>query len=293
MQERARYLGIDIELQDCRSLKEPVSAGKLACWNPLPAEHSSVPVTPGKSSPATAAAVVGCIESAALACLRGEAAGLVTAPIEKAVLRDSGFDFPGHTEFLAAVAGVGRVVMMLASNQLRVALLTTHMALKDVPGALNSDDIATDLKILRHDMQNRFGIASPRLALCGLNPHAGEQGHFGDEEQRILAPAVARAREAGIGIDGPLPADTLFAPQMRTNFDAIVCCYHDQGLIPIKALSFGDAVNVTLGLPFVRTSVDHGTAPERAGTGNVSYSSLMSAISMAREMASGSSHDAD
>lgn len=293
LEERARLLAVDIDLHDCRSLGGNVPAGKLGCWNPLPATMASAAVTTGVPSKATAEAVISCIEAAALACMRNEAAGIVTAPIEKAVLRDSGFDFPGHTEFLAAVAGVPRVVMMLASAELRVALLTTHMALKDVPGALNIEEIAADLKTTWRDLKRRFGIAEPRMALCGLNPHAGEQGHFGDEEQRILKPAIELARESGIDIDGPLPADTLFSPQPREKYDAIVCCYHDQGLIPIKTLSFGDAVNVTLGLPFIRTSVDHGTALDRAGSGNLSYSSLMFAISMAADMAVKGEDDAD
>lgn len=284
LEARAGRLGIDIDLHDCRSLGGTVPAGKLGFWNPLPAELSNSPVTAGRPSQDTASAVIGCIEAAALACLRGEANGMVTAPIEKAVLRQSGFNFPGHTEFLAAIARRERVVMMLASEELHVALLTTHMALADVPASLDVDGVTADLTITWRDMRQRFGIESPRLALCGLNPHAGEQGHFGDEEQTILAPAVALAREAGIMVDGPLPADTLFSPQMREQYDAIVCCYHDQALIPIKALSFGEAVNVTLGLPFIRTSVDHGTATDRAGTGKVSYSSLMCAIEMAREM---------
>jgi len=293
LQTRAGQLGIAIDLHDCRSLGSEVPAGKLGFWNPLPAEMSAATVSTGSPSSATAAAVIGCIEAAALACIRGEAAGLVTAPIEKAILRDSGFDFPGHTEFLASVAGVERVVMMLASEQLRVALLTTHLALKDVPSALNAVDIATDITITWRDLKRHFGIDSPRLALCGLNPHAGEQGHFGNEEKTILLPALRLAHEKEINVAGPLPADTLFSPQIRKDYDAIVCCYHDQGLIPIKTLSFGDAVNVTLGLPFIRTSVDHGTALDRAGTGKVSYSSLMSAIRMAIGMAERSGASAD
>jgi 4-hydroxythreonine-4-phosphate dehydrogenase len=282
---RAAQLGITPHIHCCKELSERTPEGMLAVWNPLSPELSAGAVTVGKPSSATAAAVIGCIESAARACLRGEAAAIVTAPIEKAILRDSGFDFPGHTEFLAAIADTERVVMMLASNQLRVALLTTHMALKDVPAALNRADMVKDIEITHHDLKRRFGIESPRLALCGLNPHAGEQGHFGREEIDILAPAVKHVKESGIRIDGPLPADTLFSPQVRNQYDAVVCCYHDQALIPIKTLSFGDAVNVTLGLPFIRTSVDHGTALERAGTGKVSYSSIMEAISMAEMMA--------
>ncbi|MCF7821676.1 MAG: 4-hydroxythreonine-4-phosphate dehydrogenase PdxA [Mariprofundaceae bacterium] len=284
LSERAQELGINIDIVESRSLKSLSRVGSLLCWNPLPEGVAFGNVTAGRTSASTAAAVIACIEAATHACLRGEASALVTAPIEKAVLRDSGFDFPGHTEFLARLAGRERVVMMLASSQLRVALLTTHMPLKDVATALNIEDVATSLRITHHDLKQRFGLSSPRLALCGLNPHAGEQQHFGDEEAAILTPAIQQVKHDGIDVAGPLPADTLFSPQMRKEYDAIVCCYHDQGLIPIKALSFGDAVNITLGLPFIRTSVDHGTALDRAGTGKVSYSSIMEAIKMARLM---------
>ncbi|MDT8375101.1 MAG: 4-hydroxythreonine-4-phosphate dehydrogenase PdxA [Mariprofundaceae bacterium] len=286
LSNRAKELGINIDIVESRSPKRAGAESSLFCWNPLPDGVSPGSVTTGKTSASTAAAVIACIESAAHACLQKEASALITAPIEKAVLRNSGFDFPGHTEFLAGLAGVERVVMMLASSQLRVALLTTHMPLKDVSGALNIADVAVTLRITHHDLKQRFGLASPRLALCGLNPHAGEQQHFGDEEETILSPAIHQVKQQGIDIEGPLPADTLFSPQMRKKYDAIICCYHDQGLIPIKALSFGDAVNITLGLPFIRTSVDHGTALERAGTGKVSYSSIMEAIRMARLMLS-------
>ena len=285
LRERADELGINVPLHPCNQASETAPQGHLAVWNPLPESVSTGPVTTGTPSPVTAAAVIGCIEAAAMQCLQSNATAIVTAPIEKAVLRNSGFDFPGHTEFLAAIAKRQRVVMMLASDELRVALLTTHLALNDVADALNSDDVVTDIEITHHDLQQHFGIDAPRLALCGLNPHAGEQGHFGREEIDILTPAAERAKSAGINIDGPLPADTLFSPPMRRHYDAIVCCYHDQALIPIKALSFGESVNVTLGLPFIRTSVDHGTALERAGTGKVSYSSIMAAIKMAESMA--------
>jgi 4-hydroxythreonine-4-phosphate dehydrogenase len=288
LNERAQELGINVDIVESRSLKSVGEEGKLLCWNPLPEEVACGSVTTGRTSASTAAAVIGCIESATHACLKGEASALITAPIEKAILRDSGFDFPGHTEFLARLAGRERVVMMLASNQLRVALLTTHMPLKDVSSALNIEDVATSLRIIHHDLKQRFGLSSPRLALCGLNPHAGEQQHFGDEEVTILNPAVHQLKQEGIDVAGPLPADTLFSSQVRKKYDAIICCYHDQGLIPIKALSFGDAVNITLGLPFIRTSVDHGTALDRAGTGKVSYSSIMEAIRMARLMLSNS-----
>ena len=289
LSERAKELGIDIDIIESHSLKSTRPGGKLLCWNPLASEVSSGSVTTGKPSSSTAAAVIACIELATRACLNGEAAALITAPIEKAILRDSGFDFPGHTEFLADLASRERVVMMLASEQLRVALLTTHMPLKDVSGQLNIDDVAATLRITHHDLKQRFGIPSPRLALCGLNPHAGEQQHFGDEEVTILTPAIRMVENEEINVDGPLPADTLFSPQIRKNYDAIICCYHDQALIPIKTLSFGESVNITLGLPFIRTSVDHGTALERAGSGKVSYSSIMEAIKMALLMIDNSS----
>jgi len=292
LSERASQLGMHINIHECSSLKADVPDGFLGCWNPLPAEMTSAPVSVGTPSPATAAAVIACIKSAASACIKGNAAALITAPIEKAVLRNSGFDFPGHTEFFASLAGKERVVMMLASEQLRVALLTTHMPLKDVADTLTIEAVTDTLQITHHDLIHRFGIPAPKLALCGLNPHAGEQQHFGDEEATILTPAIRQAKETGIDVQGPLPADTLFSPQIRSQYDAIICCYHDQGLIPIKALSFGDAVNITLGLPFIRTSVDHGTALDRAGSGKVSYSSIMEAINMARKMLHHSRYEA-
>ncbi|MFQ5518532.1 MAG: 4-hydroxythreonine-4-phosphate dehydrogenase PdxA, partial [Mariprofundus sp.] len=285
LSERADILGLNISIHPCEHLDSAVPKHHLGCWNPLSGKTADGPVTVGRPSSSTATAVVGCIESAATACMHGHAAAIITAPIEKAILRDSGFDFPGHTEFLANISGTDRVVMMLASAQLRVALLTTHMAISDVAKALDTDGILHDLNIINDDLKHRFGISQPRIAVCGLNPHPGEQGHFGSEEPTILRPAIEQAIAYGMLVDGPLPADTLFSPQVRSHYDAIVCCYHDQGLIPIKTLSFGEAVNITLGLPFIRTSVDHGTALDRAGTGKVSYSSIMEAIRMARLMA--------
>jgi len=291
LQLRAKELGIDTPIQTISSLTmKGDDSSVLYCWNPLqPLQKETVAPIAGKPLPQTAHAVIACIEAAALACMRGEAAAHVTGPIEKAVLRDAGFNFPGHTEFLAHLAGahLGKdcdIVMMLASKVLRVALLTTHMAISEVPSRLSIEQSLRCIEITHADLQQRFGINQPRLGMCGLNPHAGEQGHFGREEIEILMPAVLQARELGIDISDPLPADTLFSAQMREKFDAIICCYHDQALIPIKALSFGDAVNVTLGLPFIRTSVDHGTALDRAGSGKVSYSSLVEAIELAHFM---------
>lgn len=293
LNERAELIGMEAHASEVQELPETIVSKKtLQCWNPLVSEKTgdiaadicTGPVSAGHPSPATSTAVIACIEATALACLAGHASGMVTGPIEKAILRNSGFSFPGHTEFMAHLAGNPDFVMMLASDELRVALLTTHMALADVPAALSIDHVQTCLRIVATDLVSRFGITEPRIGLCGLNPHAGEQGHFGEEEIRILAPAAESARDNGIRVVGPLPADTIFSVPMRRDFDAIVCCYHDQGLIPLKALSFGEAVNVTLGLPFIRTSVDHGTALDRAGSSKVSYSSLEAAIAMATEM---------
>lgn len=280
---RAAETGLDVELHECCDLSDTRPAA-LNCWNPLDAAVAIGPVHAGEPVRETAAAVIGCIEAAAIACLEGRAEALVTGPIEKAVLRDAGFAFPGHTEYLAHLASDVPFAMMLASDKLRVALLTTHLALKDVPGELTIEQTLSVLRIVHADLKNRFDIARPRIALCALNPHAGEQGHFGHEEIDILAPAVEAAQRDGIGVRGPMPADTLFSPPIREHFDAVVCCYHDQALIPIKALSFGEAVNVTLGLPFIRTSVDHGTALDRAGQKGVSCTSMLAAIRMARRM---------
>jgi len=286
LEQRAKMLNINtriIALHGLNDFPEVQQPQCLYCWNPVK-ETPPTPIIAGQPSPQTAKAVIACIEAAAQACIEQRAAALVTAPIEKAVLRDAGFDFPGHTEFLAHLGNDSDIVMMLASSALRVALLTTHMPLQDVPNSLSIEKTLRCIEITHHDLQQRFGIEQPRLGLCGLNPHAGEQGHFGHEEIDILQPAAQLAQQAGIQITSPLPADTLFSAQMRPKFDAIVCCYHDQALIPIKALSFGDAVNVTLGLPFIRTSVDHGTALDRAGSGKISYSSLIEAIALAQNM---------
>jgi len=289
--QRSGMLGLHIPLREVTSPEG--SDDTLNCWNPLPGESITGPVTAGRTSAHTAASVIDCIRAAATACLQQQAAAMVTGPIEKAVLRDAGFNFPGHTEFLAFLAGNSPFVMMLASDALRVALLTTHLAIAEVPAALSVEQTLQSLRIVHHDLRRRFAIKDPRIALCGLNPHAGEAGHFGDEEIRVLAPAAEQARLEGIDVSGPLPADTLFSPAMRKIFDATVCCYHDQGLIPIKALSFGEAVNITLGLPFIRTSVDHGTALDRAGSGKVSYSSLVAAIHSARSMVQRSAHESE
>ncbi len=307
LQQRADQIQIPCSIHEFNHLADAAEAARLAptqglyCWNPV--SEAGGAVVAGKPSEQTAGEVVGCIEAAAKACLANRAAALVTGPIEKAVLRRTGFNFPGHTEFLDYLAMTSEptndensnFVMMLASEHVRVALLTTHMAIRDVPDALSAEETLKCMRIVDADLRKKFGIDEPRLALCGLNPHAGEQGHFGLEEIEILAPAAIQARAEGIDVTNPLPADTIFSAAVRQHYDAIICCYHDQALIPLKTLSFGEAVNVTLGLPFIRTSVDHGTALDRVGADDVSYSSLQAAMHMARQMcaasADGSGHE--
>jgi len=259
--------------------------GALEVWHhPLAA-----PVEPGRPDPANARAVLATLASAADACATGAFAALVTAPAQKSVLMDAGIAFSGHTEFFAERTHTPRVVMMLVGGEtaapLRVALVTTHLALRDVPEAITREAVASTLAIVDAELRARFGIAAPRIAVCGLNPHAGEGGHLGREEADAIAPAIAAVRARGIDAAGPLPADTVFVPDHARAFDAIVAMYHDQGLPVLKAASFGHGVNVTLGLPFVRTSVDHGTAldlaadPRRAATADPG--SLYAAVELA------------
>jgi 4-hydroxythreonine-4-phosphate dehydrogenase len=221
-------------------------------------------------------------------CRQGTAAGMVTAPLSKAAIHRAGCDFPGHTELLAARCGVERVVMMLGGDRLKVCLATTHLALRDVPAALSTPALLATLRIIDAAFRRHFACPRPRIAVLGLNPHAGEGGQFGDEEARIIAPAVVAARAAGIDASGPHSADTLFHFAAQGRYDAVLAMYHDQGLGPLKLLHFEDGVNVTLGLPIVRTSVDHGTAYDLAGTGTASAQSLVAAIRLAERMADSS-----
>lgn len=225
------------------------------------------------------------IEWACDACLSGATAAMVTAPISKAAIHAAGCDFPGHTELLAERCGVDKVVMMLAGERLKVCLVTTHLALAEVPRVLSQGEILETIRITDAAFRRFFGLQEPRIAVLALNPHAGEQGMFGDEEPRLIGPAIAAARAEGIAASGPHSADTLFHFAVRGAYDAVVCMYHDQGLIPLKLLHFDDGVNVTLGLPIVRTSVDHGTAYDLAGTGRASAESLVAAVRMAERMA--------
>ena len=224
------------------------------------------------------------VEYAISRCLDKTAAGIVTCPINKAAINAAGYHFPGHTELLAERCGIEKVVMMLAGERLKVCLVTTHLAYRDVPARLSREEILQTVRITAQAFRHQFGIQQPRLAVLALNPHASENGLFGDEEQRIIAPAIEAAQAEGITADGPHSADTLFHFAAKGAYDAVICMYHDQGLIPLKLLHFDDAVNVTLGLPIVRTSVDHGTAYDLAGTGTANTASLIAALKMAEQM---------
>jgi 4-hydroxythreonine-4-phosphate dehydrogenase len=244
-------------------------------------------VAAGKPDRANAAYVLRTLEVAADGCLRGRFDAMVTAPVHKGIINDAGIPFTGHTEFLAARTGASHVVMMLTGGGLRVALATTHVAVKDIARHITSSSLEQTLRVLRRDLTTRFGIAAPRIAVAGLNPHAGESGHLGREEIEIIVPLLERLRREGMQAAGPLPADTLFNPARLRDFDCVLAMYHDQGLPVLKFASFGHGVNVTLGLPIIRTSVDHGTALELAGSGRADAGSLHAAINMAAALARG------
>lgn len=282
---RAEVLGVKLRIVelDSAAAARPSAAGVFQ----LVAVHAAQPVRAGQLNTANAAYVLECLDRASDACVAGQADALVTGPVNKAVINDAGLAFSGHTEYLANRLGSALPVMLLASSQLRVALLTTHVPLAAVPALVTAERIRTVVEIIRADLAARFGIAEPRIGICGLNPHAGEQGHLGSEERDCIEPAVLELQQRGIRIKGPLPADTLFTPQQRAHFDVILALYHDQGLTALKALSFGDAVNVTLGLPILRTSVDHGTALELAGTGKARSDSLRAALKLAIDLSAG------
>ena len=258
-------------------------AGRALPVLPLPFAAGA---EPGRPDPANAAGVIAAIETGVALALSGEVAGLCTAPIHKKALKDgAGFAFPGHTEFLAHLAGVERVVMMLACAELKVVPVTIHIALSEVPGALTAELLRETIRLTHAGLIRDFGIEAPVIAVAGLNPHAGEGGAMGREEIALIGPVLDGLRAEGLAITGPLPADTMFHPQARARYDVAVCMYHDQALIPIKTLAFEDAVNVTLGLPFIRTSPDHGTAFDIAGTGKANPSSLIAALRLAARMA--------
>lgn len=282
--ERAKQLGLNIELLTVGPQQwpdSPAAAGSLYVWDtPL-----ATPVVPGKLTPANAAYVLQTLTRAGQGCLDGTFAGMITAPVHKGVINEAGIAFSGHTEFLAELTHTQQVVMMLATHGLRVALVTTHLPLKDVAAAITAERLERVTRILHADLQGKFGIAEPRILVCGLNPHAGEGGHLGREEIEIIEPTLQRLRSEGMNLIGPLPADTLFTPKYLEHADAVLAMYHDQGLPVLKFKGFGAALNVTLGLPIIRTSVDHGTALDLAGTGKVDIGSLQVALETAYQMA--------
>lgn len=246
----------------------------------------AAPALPGRPDPANAAGVVAAIERAVRLLQDGKGKAVCTAPINKKALKDgTGFAFPGHTEFLAHLAGVERVVMMLACPGLRVVPATIHIPLSEVPAALTEALLEATIRITHAGLVRDFGLVAPRIAVAGLNPHAGESGAMGWEEERMIRPLLARLKSEGLAVSGPWPADTMFHAAARQGYDVAVCAYHDQALIPIKTIDFAGGVNVTLGLPFVRTSPDHGTAYDIAGKGIADPSSLIAALRMAHEMA--------
>jgi 4-hydroxythreonine-4-phosphate dehydrogenase len=244
------------------------------------------PRVPGHLDPANGRYVLRLLERAVDGCLAGEFAAMVTAPVQKSVLNDAGIAFTGHTEFLARRTSADHVVMMLVGGGLRVALATTHLPLSEVPRAIKRQGLKKTLTVIDRDLRRRFGLSKPRILVAGLNPHGGESGYLGTEDRDVIAPAVAQAAAAGIAASGPIPADTLFVPERLRNADCALAMYHDQGLPVLKYASFGRGVNVTLGLPFVRTSVDHGTALDLAGTGRADPGSLIEAVRLAIDLAS-------
>lgn len=250
-------------------------------------EHVALaaPAVPGRLDVRNARYVLATLDRALAGALRGEYAAIVTAPVQKSVLNEAGVPFTGHTEYLQQRSGARQVVMMLVGGGLRVALATTHLPLSAVPAALSIDGLIAVLEVLHADLRAKFGIDAPRIGVCGLNPHAGEGGYLGREEIEVIAPALERLRARGLRLEGPLAADTAFVPANARRFDAILAMYHDQGLAPLKYASFGQGVNVTLGLPFIRTSVDHGTALDLAGTGRADAGSMRAAIALAIELA--------
>ena len=278
--ERARRLGLTLVLND--AVGAPTRAAGTLTVLPVAVD---APVRAGVLDVRNAGYVLRTLEAAADGCLAGRFRGMVTGPVQKSVINDAGIAFSGHTEFLCQRAGVADVLMLLVAGNLRVALATTHLPLRAVADAITPALLERRLTLLIDGLTRRFGIAAPRILVAGLNPHAGEGGHLGREEIDVIAPACDAARQRGHAVRGPLPADTLFTPEQLADADAVLAMYHDQGLPVLKHAGFGEAVNVTLGLPFLRTSVDHGTALDLAGSGRARSSSLAAALALAGRLA--------
>lgn len=281
LQARAKHLGLSIQLKevDFHTPAQPSKAGELSI---LPIRLNT-PAIAGQLNPQNSAFVLETLDAAIDGCLQRQFAALVTGPVNKAIINDAGIPFTGHTEYLCQKANKERVVMMLATEGLRVALATTHLPLRDVSDAITPKLLTEVIHILHHDLRHHFGINNPRIVVCGLNPHAGEDGHLGDEEIKVITPTLNKLRQQGLLLTGPLPADTLFTPPHLERADAVLAMYHDQGLPVLKYKGFGQGVNITLGLPFIRTSVDHGTALDLAGTGKASIGSLQQALHYASQ----------
>ena len=281
LQQRAEQLDNHVELVAYQGQEQSSLSGQLFV------EHIPLvePVELGQLNPANAAYVIEQLRRSAEYAMSGRSVGVATAPVQKSVINDAGITFSGHTEYYQEFAGVDRVVMMLATKTLRVALVTTHLPLRDVPNAITKQRLHQVIDILIHDLKTKFKIAKPRILVCGLNPHAGENGYLGREEIDVINPVLEIYRAQGIDMTLSLPADTLFTPENLKDADAVLAMYHDQGLPVLKSQGFGEAVNITLGLPFIRTSVDHGTALSLAGTGQAKSSSLHVAVDLALDLA--------
>jgi len=284
LRDRARRLGVPLTVADYPAAGSTrLGAGALRVLHvPL-----ARPAIAGRLDPANSRYVLRTLEVAADGCRDGAFDAMVTAPLQKSVINDAGIVFTGHTEFLAAYTGAEHVVMMLTGGGMRVALATTHLALKDVARNITGESLERTLRVLRRELRARFAIPRPRIVVAGLNPHAGESGFLGNEETAIIAPVLEKLRREGFALFGPLPADTLFNPKRLKQWDCVLAMYHDQGLPVLKYASFGAGVNVTLGLPIIRTSVDHGTALDLAGTGKAEIGSLLEALKLAATLARG------
>ncbi len=284
LKQRVGLLNLNVSLQAI-SLDTPVQPHIPGTLKVLPVSLAA-PCQPSILDPANASYVLETLHTAVKGCQNGDFAAMVTAPVQKSVINDAGVPFSGHTELLAQATGTEQVVMMLATGDLRVALATTHLPLKDVPTAITRELLESTLKILARDLKEKFALPYPRIAVLGLNPHAGEGGHMGREEIDTIIPALEHLRAGGMDLIGPLPADTAFNPKILENCDVVFAMYHDQGLPVLKYAGFGNAVNITLGLPIIRTSVDHGTALDLAGSGKAESGSLLAAMELAINMAS-------
>jgi len=274
--ERAQQLNLKLAFESHQPAKSPTAhrAGTVR----ISSQRLAAPCVPGRLNPANSRYVLELIDRAVAGCQSGEFDAMVTAPVQKSVINDAGIPFTGHTEYLAAKTAARMPVMMLAAGSMRVALATTHLPLKRVSESLSVEGLVGVMTVLDHDLRQRYGCSPPRILVCGLNPHAGEGGHLGREELEVIAPAIAIARQKGIAASGPVPADTAFTPHALADADVVLAMYHDQGLPVLKFAGFGAAVNVTLGLPIIRTSVDHGTALALAGTGQADAGSLIAAV---------------